>query len=332
MLAITGGTVEGGGSAPPSAIERGLSYLLGQQAGDGGWHSRVYGLLRSGQSLTALVLDTLSIYQDRLPARGRMAFERALGFVLSNSDPRGGLGLSDDVADYPTYATSLFLSAVSRRNSLFDTSLIVSWLRDRQFSEHSGWTREHPAYGGWGIGGPIRNPPDPGHVDLSMTRFALQAIAIAGVPRSDPTFERARVFLGRCQNPDGGYFFSPVVTDANKAGEQGESWRSYGTATGDGVLALQACGVPDEKGRAWLNRYGRTELPPGFDSAPRKRYAEGLRYYYAECAAQVLGSATWRPWLSASQRADGSWVNRESLVKEDDPIIATSLALRALAQ
>jgi hypothetical protein len=33
-----------------------------------------------------------------------------------------------------------------------------------------------------------------------------------------------------------------VLVDANKAGPQDESYRSYGTATADGVLSLQAIG------------------------------------------------------------------------------------------
>ena len=34
--------------------------------------------------------------------------------------------------------------------------------------------------------------------------------------------------------------------------------------------------------------------------------------------------------LKRTQRADGSWVNPENLVKEDDPLIATPFAIRAL--
>jgi hypothetical protein len=34
--------------------------------------------------------------------------------------------------------------------------------------------------------------------------------------------------------------------------------------------------------------------------------------------------------LTQTQRADGSWANQENLVKEDDPLIATAFAIRAL--
>jgi hypothetical protein len=36
--------------------------------------------------------------------------------------------------------------------------------------------------------------------------------------------------------------------------------------------------------------------------------------------------------LKRTQRADGSWANPEKLVKEDDPLIATAFAVRALLE
>src|SRR4030095_11872494 len=105
-------------------------------------------------------------------------------------------------------------------------------------------------YGGWGMGGPIHRPPEAGHVDLSMTRYVLEALQLAGVPASEAGMTRAHVFLTRSQNPDGGFYFSPVNPEINKAGaSSGGLFASYGTATADGVLALRAVGVPDEDSR-----------------------------------------------------------------------------------
>jgi len=39
-------------------------------------------------------------------------------------------------------------------------------------------------------------------VDLSMTRYVLQALRAAGVPATDPLFASARIFVERCQNFD----------------------------------------------------------------------------------------------------------------------------------
>ena len=95
----------------------------------------------------------------------------------------------------------------------------IACLRAQQFTEENGWTRDDPAYGAWGMGGERRRPPEAGHVDLAMTRYVIEGLAAAGISASDPAIEKALVYLERCQNPDGGFFFSTVNLDTNKAGE-----------------------------------------------------------------------------------------------------------------
>jgi hypothetical protein len=211
---------------------------------------------------------------------------------------------------------------------------MVAQLRVQQFSEANGWTPDHPAYGGWGMGGAIRVPPDAGHVDLSMTRFVLEALRASGVDGSDPAMTRARVFLERSQNHDGGFFFSPVMPGLNKAGQSAERFVSYGTATADGVLALRASGVPDNDDRiaraiGWLDKHHRSDQVPGFDEGerPQASWGSGLRFYYAAAIARA------RPQLHVrlpDQADDGSFRNANRRVKEDDPLIATTFAIQMI--
>jgi hypothetical protein len=219
---------------------------------------------------------------------------------------------------------------------------MIAWLRSQQMSPENGWVREQPAFGAWGIGGAPRRAPDSGHVDLSMTRHVLEALVAAGVPQSDAAFQHARVFVERCRNADGGFFFSTVETGANKAGETHNGFLGYGTATADGIIALACTGASARDAGAaasleWLRKRDHPVLSPGFDSPARRRYAEGLRYYYADAATRafrLMNERRTTPFASAlesEQRPDGSWVNAEILVKEDDPLIATSFALSALA-
>src|SRR5262249_20275587 len=127
---------------------------------------------------------------------------------------------------------------------------MIEYLRAQQFTEQNGWKPQDPAYGAWGMGGERRTPPDTGHVDLSMTRYVIDALRAAGLPPADPAFAAARVFVERCQNfdavhpenADGGFFFSTTEFDTNKAGHDGGHFRSYGTTTADGVLALLGIG------------------------------------------------------------------------------------------
>jgi hypothetical protein len=337
------------GDARRDAMARAARYLWSKQAADGGWHSETYGLLRSGQSLTPFVLNALlEVPPDVEPGRPEQT-KRALVFLEKHLDAEGALGRADpSLEDYPNYATALAVVAAARsgRKDLAERALAA--LRKQQFSEELGWTQDHPAYGAWGMGGPPRTPPNTGHLDLSMTRHVLEALAAAGVPAGDPAFVRADTFVERLRNPDGGFAFSTVIVDANKAGRDADGWKSYGTATADGALALLAMGVGTDdarlrNAREWLIAHHRSDRVPGF-AAETDPWATGMWHYYLAASARALAALgvkqapTGEDWrrdvvlaLAKTQRKDGSWANGSFLMKEDDPLIATTFALMALA-
>lgn len=321
-----------------ASLRDAAQYLWSQQAEDGGFHSTTYGLLRSGQSLTPFVLVALLGVQESESSPPRGAVERALTFIKDNTNADGTVGLMDDTAaDYPNYATALAVCAmVKARNPGYEKGIepMVGQLRSQQFSEASGWASEQAPYGGWGMGGSIHRPPEAGHVDLSMTRYVLEALQLSGVPPSDPVISRALIFLQRSQNPDGGFYFSPVNPEINKAGESGGRFASYGTATADGVLALRAAGVADEDPRiakaiTWLKDHHQPDRAPGFDEGTGQSWGSGLRFYYAHAISRVLPSL---PVELTTQSGDGSFRNSVNLVKEDDPLIATTFALYVMAR
>jgi Prenyltransferase and squalene oxidase repeat len=334
--ATTTGCSVRGGNEP---LRKAAQYLWAQQSEDGGFHSATYGLLRSGQSLTPFVLVALLDAPDAASLNPGRGVERALAFIKANINADGALGLMDDSsADYPNYATSLaILAMIKARIPGYEKTIepMVAQLRAQQFSEANGWMRQNTPYGGWGMGGSIRRPPEPGHVDLSMTRYAIEALRLSGVPTSDAVMTRALVYLERSQNPDGGFFFSPVNPEINKAGQSGEGgFTSYGTATTDGVLALRAAGVPDEDPRVakaikWLRDHHRPDRAPGLAKGADQDWESGLRFYYAHAISRVLPEL---PVQLPTQAGDGSFRNPNNLVKEDDPLIATAFALYALAR
>lgn len=328
---------------PPLA--KGARYLWSQQAADGGWHSHTYGLLRSGQSLTPFVLEALL----RVPAEAYRAspanIDRAIAFIRDRTQA-GALGLAvPGIPDYPNYSTALAVKALCRARCPGWESQVqpmVDYLRTQQFTGQNGWHPDDAAYGAWGMGGGRRTPPDTGHVDLSMTRYVLAAFRAAGVLPSDRVFACARVFVARCQNADGGFFFTTTEFDTNKAGHDGKQFRSYGTATADGILALLAVGSSLEdpcvvKARQWLVSHHDGMDVPGFAGEAYQRWPKGLAYYYSAASTEAfralhieLGPRV-SDGLKQSQRNDGSWSNEQNLVKEDDPLIATGFALRALS-
>jgi len=336
------------------ALRRAAEYLWSQQADDGGWHSHTYGLLRSGQALTPFVLEALLQVRDDVYPLPQAKVDRALAFIRNNTQSNGALGIADPgIPDYPNYATALAVSAICRaRRSGREAQVrpMIAYLRAQQFTEQNGWKFEDAAYGAWGMGGGRRTPPDTGHVDLSMTRYVLQALRAAGVPTTDQIFEQARVYVERCQNfdpnhageADGGFFFTTTEFDTNKAGQDGQRFRSYGTTTADGILALLATGRPLDDphvaaAQRWLAAHHRDMDVPGFVGPAYQRWPRGLAFYYSSASTQAFrllkvdaGSGV-ADALRRTQRPDGSWANPENLVKEDDPLIATGFAVRALA-
>jgi squalene-hopene/tetraprenyl-beta-curcumene cyclase len=206
--------------------------------------------------------------------------------------------------------------------------------------------------------------------NLSATVFALDALAAAGIQADDPAFRKALVFVRRCQNfaddpkqreeafDDGGFFFIYDDPVRNKAGAAGkdrsgrERYYSYGSTTADGWRALLHCGRPADDprvraARAWMEQQFRADVHPGKYAAPREGNRGAVYYYYCCSVAQTLrragvtelaapkGKVRWAEVLAeeliAKQRSDGSWVNLSVPQREDDPLVATSLAALALA-
>src|SRR6187399_1812932 len=130
----------------PGAMRRGTGFLWTRQRPSGGWHSETYGLLRSGQSLTPLIVNALL---DSGAAPDDPRIRKAIAFLVRNVNADGGVGLTGD--DYPCYATALTLRAFVRTGNP-SARRLVQWLRTQQMSPENGWRPEQEAFGAWGIG------------------------------------------------------------------------------------------------------------------------------------------------------------------------------------
>jgi hypothetical protein len=235
---------------------------------------------------------------------------------------------------YATALTARLLQQV--RPALAGPSL--TWLRTQQFRAADGWG-DSAAAGGFGMGTKIpRIPPQAGHVDLSMTRRALEALAGTDWDGGD----EAQAFVLRCRSVDGGFVYSPVQPGLNK-GAAGPA-AGYGTATCDGLLALLALGAPPNdpgvvEALAFLTSIHTADANPGLAGGRMDAFGPAMAFYYRAAAAAVFrrlgGPDGWEVALlsavRAGQRDDGSWANPSRLQKEDDPLIATAFALQALS-
>lgn len=367
-------------ASPPSkakeSLIRTVDYLWSKQSPDGSWRSETYGLLKSGQSLTPFVLFVLSEVRNDMAPPPEGAVEKSMDFLRRMGNKNIIHGRADpDILDYPNYATAYALRCFLRYGQEDDKTRIddlARYLVLQQFAEAAGFSPDSPAYGGWGFGINQR-PTLSSFVDLSHTRRVLAALAEAN--KIDVEIKsRALCFLSLLQKSpketrspliptkspitsgfipppyDGGFFSSPNVSYANKGRIAKDPlagrpyYRSYATATCDGVLALLATGVPQTDDRVldavrWLERHSGWNLPPGIPAEHSEPWAESMIYYHCAARAQVFNELAiakdWRrnlcTFLAERQNEDGSFLNPQGrLMKEDDPILCSALALIAL--
>lgn len=339
-----------------TSLVKATQFLVNQQGKDGGWHSQTYGQLKDGAGVTALALVAISDLPRDLREKLTRPIERGFAFFEPGIAIRKTIASPDGSLDYPTYASALWLMARKRLAipaPAAQTTAVRDYLLAAQVAEGRGFQPDHPQYGGWDFLGQEDAQGITTGTNISVTRYVLSALA--GQEQADDRVSaavaRAKAWLVRCQQADGGFCFTTEPMSLNnKAGfrdEQRMQPRAYGTATCDGILALLATGLnrnddPIRKAVAWLAGRKSLELVPGFEDAPPELgWQRGLRFYYYEGLAQVLSllpepEQTARrdallKLLVKQQRADGSFVNDSDRMRENDPLIATPLAMTALA-
>lgn len=285
------------------------AYMKARQHERGGWSISPEG--PQFPAVTALVLDGLLLDPTRDPGKADPIVDRAAAFILSYAKPDGGI--YDSVL--PSYNTSICLSALAKLRRPADDQAIqmgVRFLRQLQFSEEAHFegasietlrvTRDHPFYGGVGYG---RH----GRPDNSNLSFALQALHDAGVPGSDPAFQRALVFLSRTQMSDrvndmpyadgsrqGGFIYATAenkdapgvgqsfagmieeTVDAPSGPGTASRLRAYGSMTYAGFKCLIYAELPPTDPRmvdalAWISANYMLGENPGVG-------ADGLYYYF----------------------------------------------------
>ena len=286
---------------PDTPTARAVAWLMKQEAG-GLWKSETYALLKSGQVLTPFVLYAVSHAPEpeRAPFRDRI--DRALD------------RLPIEGAEYPSYSLALSILALKRLRPGADVGDLERSLKALQLTEANGWNPDDVEYGGWDHGVVPPKKPQCQNPDMSVTAMAAEALG------GDVKAER---FARTHRHKEGGYFFtlSRNWLHQNKAGPG----TPYATPTYD-ALRILGDEAPE---RAWFDA-----LP---ESAPRvfdlpEKWEDALFFYHAFARSKVRPSKELGRAVAARQRQDGSFASAHALMKEDDPLIATGLALIAMAR
>ena len=303
-------------------IEAGVAQLLAQRRAGGLWPHYAQNEPRPSVPVSALAAYALRRAGPAYEADWRSA----IAAVVSHQRPDGG------IADVPqarfhhrVYATSLALLASDDAQVRRD---LAAWLAGAQAHESHGLDFYDNRYGGWSYYG------DYGRflrTDVSTARYALQALGDAGLPADHPVWRRTHDFLSQASNQtritdpqdpdhareaplrDGGFAFGPRMSKASgqPVGNRFVVFRSYGSATADGVLSLLALNGLDLRDRAeaalpdygdprllaalrWLANEYDLGANPGFGDR-ESGWSRGVYFYYLAALAEALHQAgVWR--------------------------------------
>ena len=330
---------------------RGARFLLSAQEKDGGW------TCESGPGITCLVLKAL--IQEPTVGPKHPAVRRGVEFLKRFIRDDGGLYSAEGLLK--NYESSVALSMFARLDRSEyggQTASLQRFLKQNQWDEADGKSPDDPWYGGAGYGHHKRP-------DLSNTQIMLEALHDSGLPKDDPVYQKALVFIQRCQmlgesnnqsfakgSSQGGFIYTPANNGESKAGEievdGRRELRCYGSMTYAGFKSMVYAGLKHDDPRVraaldWIRRYWTLDHNPNM---PTKRSLEGVYYYYHTFARAmaawgedaVIDQAGrehhWRrelvEKLAKLQRRDGSWVNEADRWMEGSPALTTAYAMLAL--
>jgi squalene-hopene/tetraprenyl-beta-curcumene cyclase len=338
---------EGGTDAKEikAVVDKAYGFLKSKQAEDGSFSA-----MRAGPGVTALVAAALlrNGYSADDPV-----VSKAIAYLEKKVQKDGGI-YDKFLANYTT-SVAIMAFAEANQGGKYDAVIknASDFIKKLQYLDDE----KDAKFGGLGYDGKTRP-------DLSNTQFFIDAMIAAGVPKDDPSIQKAIKFVSRCQNLPGetnDLPFAKKTTDDDKGGltynpfdpdeknpnrtPQG-GLRSSGAMTYGGLKSFLYAGVGKDDPRVkaaigWIRAHYTVKENPGQGQS-------GLYYYYHTFAkaltalgedpfADAKGAKhAWKAELFEAikerQGKDGSWVNdRRDSFGEGDANIATAFAVLTLS-
>lgn len=344
------------GQAPEidAVAAKAVAYLRKTQEENGGWSTKLSPGV-TGIVVTGLIRGGKVSPDDPMVARGLKYIE---GLINTEAGHIAGNNPRVQLQNYVTSVNVMALSAARRDSYKAVVADAAKFLRKLQWDESEGKGPDSDFFGGAGYDSKSRP-------DLSNTAFFLEALKEAGIPKDDPAFKKAMVFVSRCQNlkgehndqpwagkvNDGSFLYSSAAGGSTKSFDQPDSnggMPGYASITYAGIKSLIYCGLSKDDPRVkagldWLRKNYDLNRNPGM---PAGREEWGLFYALSSGSKMfaALGEDEFtdakgakHPWrkdmlevLAKRQKADGSWINEKDRWMEGDANLVTGFALMAL--
>ncbi|MEM9368047.1 MAG: prenyltransferase/squalene oxidase repeat-containing protein [Planctomycetota bacterium] len=278
-------------------IEKGLEWLVKGQSSRGQWNTQVYPTAMAALAGTALIASGSTTTQG--PFAREIA--RTADFLISKSRDNGLIGDPQTDARY-TYGhgfSMLFLSQVLGEEGLIDRreELVDVLSRAVAFSGSA----QTPA-GGWGyVSAKEGNDFDEGSTTITQVQ-GLRGCRNAGIPVDSEVIEKAKDYIYRCKNPDGGISYSSRQTGSSRP-----------AITAAALAALYNAGDYDSEHVPEMWQYSKDELHDVVDSGRGFGHWHYTYLYYSQVVYRK-GDELWLPFrdqlydrIESEQRSDGNW-------------------------
>lgn len=333
------------------AIRRGLAFLKSRQEKDGNF---VMGRFSPKPAFTALVIDAFINSPEKYKIDEHPFLIKATEALVAAQHKDGSIHSDIPVMSFSNYTTALAVVALKETGDPRFAPIIAKARTHLKGTIHESTGANDVTAGGFGY--------QPGsRPDLNNTTTVLEALD--GIPKDDPIYAQVRKFISNTQNRsesnkqkwaannDGGFIYRPGESPAGTFKDRATNetrYASYGVMTSAGLISLLYAHVEKTDPRVkaafdWLAKNYSVVFHAGM---PKDKADVGLYYYY-----RVLSKALYlysepfivtpdgvkHEWakdlsrqLLSLQKKDGSWVNKNKTYLEDDAVLVTAYATRAL--
>lgn len=279
------------------AIESGLKWVAKAQSKLGHWTAGNYPTAMTALAGAALTAAGSTTTQGPYAKN----IQRAVDYLFSMSRPNGLIGnpFQDNRYTYGHGFSMLFLSQMLGEEEDMDRRQELMEILEKavEFS-----IRAQTESGGWGyVSAKDGNNFDEGSTTITQVQ-GLRGCRNAGIPVSKEAIDKAKDYIYRCKNPDGGISYSSRNRGSSRP-----------AITAAALAALYNAGDYDSKHVPEMLEYCKKSLHRLTDGAGSFGHWHYTYLYYSQVVYRQ-GEDEWAPYrdrlydkIVSEQNADGSW-------------------------